>query len=73
MTQRGGPGRLVAVELQSLARRLLNEEGGQDVVEYGILLATVALVELLATTAFGNQIDVWFGTLAKRITTTGTR
>jgi Flp pilus assembly pilin Flp len=51
---------------------LLSREDGQDVVEYGILIATVAIVVLLAIGAFGQQIQGWFSTLAQHITTTGT-
>jgi len=43
----------------------------QDVVEYGLIIATIAIVVLLATIAFGNQIQPWFEQLAGRITTTG--
>jgi Flp pilus assembly pilin Flp len=58
--------------MQSL-RQLLHDEDGQDVVEYGLLIATIALVVLLAAGFFSNQIRAWFGTLAGRITTTGIR
>jgi Flp pilus assembly pilin Flp len=44
----------------------------QDVVEYGLIVATIAIVILMATVAFGNQIEPWFQHLAGRITTTGT-
>jgi Flp pilus assembly pilin Flp len=44
----------------------------QDVVEYGLIIGTIAVVILLATVAFGNQIQPWFIQLAGRITTTGT-
>ena len=44
----------------------------QDVVEYGLIVATIAIVILVATVAFGNQIEPWFQHLAGRITTTGT-
>jgi Flp pilus assembly pilin Flp len=47
-------------------------EHGQDIVEYGLIIATIALVVLLGTLAFGNQIGPWFEHLAGRITTTGT-
>jgi pilus assembly protein Flp/PilA len=53
-------------------RDLLADESGQDVVEYGIIVATIAVVVLLGTTAFGGQIQPWFQSLAGRITTTGT-
>jgi Flp pilus assembly pilin Flp len=47
-------------------------ETGQDVVEYGLLMATIAVLVLIGTTAFGNQISPWFQSLAARITTVGT-
>jgi Flp pilus assembly pilin Flp len=45
---------------------------GQDVVEYGIIIATIAVVVLLGVTAFGHQIEPWFMQLAGHITTVGT-
>ena len=53
-------------------QQFIREEEGQDVVEYGLLIATIALVVLLATTAFGGAISDWFKTLSGRITQTGT-
>ena len=38
-------------------------------VEYGLIIATIALVVLIGTAAFGTQIQAWFLTLAGRITT----
>jgi Flp pilus assembly pilin Flp len=55
-----------------LLQMFAQEEDGQDVVEYGILIATIAIVVLISTTAFGTQITAWFGRLAGRITTTAT-
>ena len=54
-------------------QQFIGDESGQDVVEYGLLIATIAIVVLLATAAFGTNIGAWFNTLAGRITTTGTR
>jgi Flp pilus assembly pilin Flp len=51
---------------------LVADETGQDVVEYGLIVATIALVVLIGTMAFGNQIRPWFEHLAGMITTTGT-
>jgi Flp pilus assembly pilin Flp len=59
-------------QIAQLAHQFVSEEDGQDVVEYGLLIATIAIVVLVATTAFGNQISTWFGRLAGRITTTAT-
>jgi pilus assembly protein Flp/PilA len=56
----------------AVARQFLSDDDGQDVVEYGLLIATIAIVVLLATAAFGTNIGTWFNTLAGRITTTGT-
>jgi len=50
-------------------RQFLRDEDGQDVVEYGLLIATIAIVVLLATTLFGDAIRGWFTLLAERITT----
>jgi Flp pilus assembly pilin Flp len=55
-----------------LAQQFASEENGQDVVEYGILIATIAIVILISTAAFGEQITAWFSRLAGRITTTAT-
>jgi len=52
--------------------RLARDEAGQDVVEYGLIVATIAVVVLIGTMAFGNQIRPWFEHLAGMITTTGT-
>ncbi len=50
----------------------VNDESGQDVVEYGLLIATIAMVVLIGITAFGNEVRPWFVVLAGRITTIGT-
>ena len=52
--------------------RFVGDEAGQDVVEYGLIIATIAVVVLIGTMAFGNQIRPWFEHLAGMITTTGT-
>jgi Flp pilus assembly pilin Flp len=45
---------------------------GQDVVEYGMIIATIAIVVLIGTMTFGNMIQPWFAALAGKITTVGT-
>jgi pilus assembly protein Flp/PilA len=52
--------------------RFLLDESGQDVVEYGLLIATIAIVVLIGVGIFGSNINVWFQSLAARITTVGT-
>jgi Flp pilus assembly pilin Flp len=51
---------------------LIRDEAGQDVVEYGVLIATIVIVVLLGVSAFGHLIEPWFLNLAGHITTTGT-
>jgi Flp pilus assembly pilin Flp len=53
-------------------RKFIRDEDGQDVVEYGLLIATIAIVVLIGVGFFGSNISIWFQTLAGRITTTGT-
>jgi Flp pilus assembly pilin Flp len=53
-------------------RRFILNESGQDVVEYGLLIATIAIVVLIGVGIFGGNIQVWFQNLAARITTVGT-
>ena len=60
------------LHIAQLAQQFAREEDGQDVVEYGLLIATIAIVVLVATAAFGTQISAWFNRLAGRITTTAT-
>jgi pilus assembly protein Flp/PilA len=50
----------------------IGDESGQDVVEYGLLIATIAIVVLIGVGIFGQNINTWFQTLSGRITTVGT-
>ncbi|TMF03610.1 MAG: Flp family type IVb pilin [Chloroflexi bacterium] len=58
-------------DLAAALRELGAEEDGQDVVEYGLLVASIAVVVLIGVTAFGSVIGPWFNHLAGTITTTG--
>jgi Flp pilus assembly pilin Flp len=53
-------------------RRFVLDDRGQDVVEYGLLIATIAIVVLIGVGIFGNSINLWFRGLASHITTVGT-
>ncbi|HEY3062394.1 MAG TPA: Flp family type IVb pilin [Chloroflexota bacterium] len=53
-------------------RQFIRDEEGQDVVEYGLLIATIAIVVLIGVGIFGSSINQWFLNLAGRITTTAT-
>jgi pilus assembly protein Flp/PilA len=50
----------------------IRDDSGQDVVEYGLLIATIAIVVLIGVGIFGSSINTWFQSLAGRITTVGT-
>ena len=52
--------------------QFIEDDSGQDVVEYGLLIATIAIVVLIGVGIFGQNINAWFQSLAARITTTGT-
>jgi Flp pilus assembly pilin Flp len=52
-----------------IVQRFIREDEGQDVVEYGLLVATIGLVVLAGTAAFGGNISTWFGTLSNKVTT----
>ena len=53
-------------------KRFWLDEAAQDVVEYGLLIATIAIVVLIGVGVFGSSVNTWFQTLAGRITTTVT-
>ena len=42
---------------------------GQNVLEYGLLMMTIAVIVLLGVNAFGHQVEPWFASLAALVTT----
>ena len=50
-----------------LLARLVREEEGQDLVEYAMLVALIALIAAVGVLAFGNAINDWFNNLAGAI------
>jgi Flp pilus assembly pilin Flp len=42
---------------------------GQTGVEYGLLIALIAVLTLLGANAFGSAVRQWFDVLVSRITT----
>jgi Flp pilus assembly pilin Flp len=47
----------VIVSAARLARRLVREDTGQDLVEYGILAALIAVVVMAGVATLGTQIN----------------
>jgi len=43
--------------IAGLALQFVRDDDGQDVVEYGLLIATIAVVVLIGLAAFGAQIE----------------
>ncbi len=57
--------------LAAALRDLAAAEDGQDLVEYGLLVASIAVVVLMGVTAFGAMLGPWFNRLAVTIAATG--
>ncbi len=45
-------------------KRLVKEEEGQTLVEYGMIIALVAVFVIMAVTMFGEALHAWFEALA---------
>jgi pilus assembly protein Flp/PilA len=48
-------------------KNILIDESGQDLAEYGLLVALIAIVAVIGVTAFGNQIGAFFNGLGGSI------
>ncbi len=51
----------------TLVRTMLRDESGATMVEYGLLIALVALVALAAVTLLGSNLSTLFNTVAGTI------
>ena len=47
--------------------RFIFEEDGQSLVEYGLLIALIALVIVVALTAFGDSINNMYGRTTNKL------
>lgn len=47
-------------KMKELMMRLITEEEGQGMVEYGLIIALVALVVIGALSAMGGQLNTFF-------------
>jgi Flp pilus assembly pilin Flp len=44
--------------------KILREEDGQDLVEYGILIVGIAFLALVGANALGGGINTWYDAIA---------
>lgn len=44
----------------NLISRLIKEESGQGMVEYGLIIALVAVAAIIGLTAMGGQLNTFF-------------
>ncbi len=51
-----------------MAKRLWNEEEGQGMVEYGLIIALVAIVVIVALTAVGDTVIATFDEIVAGLT-----
>ena len=56
------------MKLISFLLEFLREEEGQDLIEYALLVALIALVCVAALTAAGTQVNTIFDNIKNRLT-----
>jgi pilus assembly protein Flp/PilA len=49
--------------MKQLLRRLVREEDGQDLIEYGLLVGVITIGAIVAITAIGPTVAGYFTTL----------
>jgi len=54
--------RLIMVDLATRLKQLLLKDDGQDLIEYGLLAALIALAAIVGVTTLGNTISSVFWT-----------
>ena len=53
--------------MSGLLRRFVREDDGQDLVEYAMLIALIAIVCAAGVGALGTALNTWYGTLSTTI------
>ena len=53
--------------MNNLMTRFVREEEGQDLIEYSLLAALIAVASIVAMTALGTQISELFGRIGTRL------
>lgn len=49
-------------------RRFINDEEGQDLVEYALLLGFIAILAVAAITGLGTKVNCYFSSLGTSLT-----
>ena len=57
------------MNLQTIGKRLVRDEDGQDLIEYALLATFVSLVAIAGATALGTALDGWYNAVAGRVNT----
>jgi pilus assembly protein Flp/PilA len=53
--------------VKNLVGRFVREDQGQDLIEYALLAAFIALVSMGAITALGTQLNLTYGSLGTKV------
>jgi pilus assembly protein Flp/PilA len=51
----------------SIVRNLWNDDQGQDIAEYGLMLAVILLIVVAAVSAIGTNANTIFNTVASQL------
>jgi Flp pilus assembly pilin Flp len=54
--------------MQNLLRRLWHDEGGQDLVEYALLVTLIGLTAIISMKAFAIALSALFSTASSSLT-----
>jgi pilus assembly protein Flp/PilA len=54
--------------VRNLLARFVHEDQGQDLIEYSLLAAFIALVSIAAITVVGTQLNLTYGAIGTRVT-----
>jgi pilus assembly protein Flp/PilA len=55
--------------MKALFCRFVRDDGGQDLVEYGLLVGLITAAVVTAITSIGSKVTSYFTTLDNRLTT----
>ena len=53
--------------MKQLLISLVRDDEGQDLVEYAMLVALIAIACVLGVTAFGSAVNTFFGNIASEV------